>query len=493
MRKFFGIFFLVILIAIFIYLCKNKSAIFYNNIGVDLYEKGSYEAAITYFKKSLAIRPKYYFTHLNLANAYKNIYFEDAAITEYKKCLQLNPGNNKAYKSLTKIYLQKQMYTEAVRQLKNGLSLNPANNEIKALLSEASLKADSDYSSKALNEFLSGNNKYAHELLDKAIALNAGSAYPHYLLAYFYYTEHKFNEAITKIEKILKIDPQFQPAHKLLGDIYFDNGDYLQAISQYKTALGIYRNDYILYNNTAIALVQLQRYHEAIAYIKKASELAPANPNVLYTLASIYRDNHMWEQALSEYDKLSDYPGVHNDKAGIYITQGKTKEASLEYNRQIQDCNRKLLVTPRDVSIFNNLANAYIGIKKYAEAEIAINNAINISPDYKQNYIALANIQKKLGKYANASKTLEKAYQLPDKPKLKILNGDISNIKNTAPQPFIENRTLIYLKNGRIFEGIIKSETVEKVVLEVEIGYSRGDMILYRNTIARIIKAKKGG
>lgn len=105
-----------------------------------------------------------------------------------------------------------------------------------------------------------------------------------------------------------------------------DNGNYSPAIEQYKLALSLDINDYILYNNIAIALSQIERYQEALAYIKKAYALAPLNSNVLYTLASIYRDNNMIEHALVLYEKLSDYPNVPNDKARIYTAQGKIKD-----------------------------------------------------------------------------------------------------------------------------------------------------------------------
>lgn len=468
MRKFFGLFFLIILIAIFIYLYQNKLSAFYNNTGVDLYEKGSYEEAILYFKKSLAIFPNNNVTYLNLANAYKE---------------------------LAKIYLQQKMYPDATTQLKSALALNPADNEIKELLARVSLNEASDYSSKAVDEFLSGNKKYAYELLNKAVTLKTDYAYPHYLLGFFYYAGHKFNAAITELEKVIAVDPQFPLVNKLLGDIYIDNGNYYPAIEQYKLALSLNFNDYISCNNIAIALTQIERYQEALAYIKKASELAPLNPNILYTLASIYRDNNMLKHALSVYEKLSNYPNVHNDKAGIYTTQGRIKEASLEYNKQIEYCNRKLSVNPYDALNLENLAKAYIGIEDYAKAEMVIHKAISIAPDYKQIYIILADIQKKLGRYNEASTTLEKVSRLPNSPKLKIIKSDISKIKDLAV-PVIENKALvyldkIYLKNGRIIEGIIKSETAGKVVLEVKIGNSTGDMILYNNTIARVLKTKK--
>lgn len=495
MRKFFTIFCFFILVYTFIYISRNKSSAFYNNLGAELYEKGSYAEAITYYKKSLAISPGNYLTHLNLANAYKISNHKNAAITEYMKCLQLNPTGYSAHKSLSQIYLEKQMYADAIAHLKKGLSLAPADKGIKELLDNAFVSAANDYSSKAIAEFISGNKEYAYKLVNNALTLNAGSAYPHYLLAYFYYNEHNFDKAISEIEKSLKIDAQFQLANKLLGDIYFDNGSYLQAIEQYKIALSMNTNDYILYNNIAIALVRLGHYQEAIAYIKRASELAPGNPNILYSLACIYRDNNMLELSFSEYNKLPDYPNVHNDLAGIYLAQGKKKEAFLEYNKQIQDCKRKLSVNPSDALILNILAAAYIGTEQYNNAETAVNEAIAIHPNYKQNYIILANIQKKAGKNTLVAKTLEKAYQLPDNPELKIINSNISNMENGL-KPFIETEAFtgldqVYLKNGRVFEGVIKNETPEKVTLEVTVGNSTGEMTLYNYTIARIIKAKK--
>lgn len=413
-------------------------AAFYNNRGAALYEKNSYKEAILYFKKALTILPESGLTHFNLANAYRDSNLKSQAIAEYLQCIRLIPKYNNAYKAITKIYLQQKMYPQAFAQIKKRLILDSADKEMKELLAQAYFEATSDYSSQALDEFLLGNKKYAYELLNNAIMLKNDSAYLHYLLGYFYYSDNKFNEAIAELEKVIRIDPQFRLVNKLFGDIYFESGNYYQAIQQYKLALAVNPNDYILYNNIAITLVRLERYQDALPYIKKASELAPLNPNVLYSLASIYRDNGMKEEALSEYAKLSDYPNVYNDKAGIYKSQGRMREAFLENNKQIEYCNRKLSVNPYDVLILNDLANAYIGIKEYYMAERTINRAISIAPDYKQNYIVLANIQKNLGKYNEASRTERKAGNLPDNRGLKIINSDAPRITKSI-SPFVKS------------------------------------------------------
>ncbi len=491
MRKIFVVFLFLVLTVILIFITRNKLAVFYNNRGVVLYEKRSFKDAILCFKKALIILPESGLTHFNLANAYRDSNLKSLAIIEYQKCIQLTPQYSKAYKAIAKIYLQQKMYPDALAQIKKRLTLDPADNAMKELLAQTYFEAVSDYSSKALDEFLSGNKKYAYELLNNAIMLKNDSAYLHYLLGYFYYSDNKFNEAKTELEKVIRIDPQFQLLNKLSGDIYFESGNYYQAIQQYKLALALTPNDYILYNNIAITLVRLGRYQEAIPYIEKAYELAPLNPNVLYSLASIYRDNDMTDQALSEYAKLSDYPNVYNDKAAIYESQGRMREASLEYNKQIQYCNRKLSANPCDALILNDLAIAYIGIKEYNKAEMTINKAISLAPDYKQNYIVLANIQKNLGEYNDASRTLGKAGQLPDNPGLKIINSDVARIKNTIcsfikEEPFVE-LDKIYLKNGRMLEGVIKSKNAEKVVLEIKTGASTGEMTLYIGAIKSIV------
>ncbi len=492
LRKTFLVLCLIVLIIAFIYIGKNKLAAFYNNTGVDYFTKGSYKKAILYFKKSLRLASKNPVTHFNLANTYRENNLTEGAINEYKKAILLNQRYDKAYKALGKIYLSRKMYRDAFTQFKQGTAINPNDNEMKELSANVYSLFMLDLLSESIESFLAKDKNRAYNLLNKALSIKPDFAYSHYLLGYFYYADNKFDTAILKLKKSLELDPKYWFANKLLGDIYFKKRDFFQAINEYQSALAINPNDASLYNDIGLALVQLERYPQSIYYLEQAIKLAPENLNMRYNLANVYRDNNLQEKALAEYDKIPGFPNVHNEKASIYINQGKMKQASEEYKKEIQACNRRIASNPNDIAALNDLAEAYAGIKRYEAAELIINKLIDIAPDYRHAYITLATIQKYLGKNDEAIKTIKKAKSLTDRRN--SMDDDSAEIRkfisNFADETFFEDLDKVYLKNGRVFEGKIKSETAEKLILEIKIGGSAGNIILYTGTIERVVKAE---
>jgi len=295
---------ILILLVVGGYTGRNKLTIFYYNKGVSCYDRGAYNDAVDYFKKSLGINPRIVLVHYALANAYREAKTEDKAMEEYERVIRLDGRHLNAYLSMARIYSGRRNYEQALAKLKEADSAVPFNEEIKKLKEEISFAYAADLLNSGTDAFLRKDKKTAYDLLNKSILIKNDLAFSYYILGYFYYEEGRVKEAKTELEKSVRIDSGFWFPHKLLGDIYFSEGDYIRAIDKYKNALKLNTDDSSLYNDLGLALMQRENYAEAVTYLKEAIKLEPGNFDIRYNLASVYRDNNQPEEALAEYNIL---------------------------------------------------------------------------------------------------------------------------------------------------------------------------------------------
>ncbi len=483
---------LIVLVLLLILICCVwiKLAPIYYNRGVDHYERGLYEKAIGSFKKSLRFNYSFAATHYILANSYREKNSLNEALEEYKRTIKINPNYIQASFALVHIYWGKQMYSEAIDQLNLALRSVPSNQKAKSLLNDISFEYMADCLNKGVDAFLAGDKQKAYILLNKALEIKPDFAYASYILAYFYFSEHNYDEAEKRLSYAIQVDPKLWLAYKLLAGTYFQKGDYEKAIAQYKLALSLDYNNASLYNDLGLVLMQVERYSEALVYIKKAAQIAPANLGIRYSLASVYRDNKMFSEACQEYNKLAevqpDHLNLYNDLGDIYKHQGKKEEALEAYNKQISCLKRRILDIPNNPELLNNLAYALNGIGDYHKAKEIIEKSLSLRPNYAQGYLTLAKVHENLGNARESLSALTKAKSIVGR-KLNFIETNIAQLGSIVDRDFIPDR-VIYLKNSRQIKGKIKEENEEKIVLDVQLGNVIGSLTFYRDTIERIEK-----
>lgn len=486
---------LLILLAVAALVGRNKLAVFYCNQGIGYHNRALYKEAIASFKKSLSVDASSAFVHNNLALAYIETGQVEEAIEAYKRILKIEPKNLDAYLGLGKVYRQRRLFQEALDALKQAEVYFPANQDVQKLSSDILVEYTSDCLNKGTEAFLAQDKQKAFDLVNKAVRIKPDYAHPYYTLAFFYYSEQKYGEAQDNLNKAIEIDPRFWPAYKLFGDIYMETGDYQGAFSRYNTALNLAGDNASLYNNLGLAFMEMERYKEAAGYLSRALMLDPDNLDTRYSLASVYKDAEMFDNAVPEYKKViarkPDYPNVHNDLADSYVARGNNAEAAAEYRKEIEQSLRRISLNPDDAVTLNNLAHAYCGIGELKKAQEVIKKAILIQPDYRDAYITLSKIQEKSGDTAGATVSLNKAKSLSkqahfiDRQLVKLKKEQTQNLKLKAEASFFPTHA-IYLKNGRKLFGVIKSETNEKITIEMAVGDSVGLMSINRGDIERI-------
>ncbi len=482
-------------LVIFLYLARGKLEAFFYNQGNDYFERSLYKEAIGSYGNVLKINPQSWLARLGLAEAYKDSQDYDKAADEYNKALNINPLCVKAYQSLAEMYSQKGSHVEALSVISRARDKILNNPEI----NQSSQECCYDFVVSTLNKstelFLINKNAEAISLLKDTLKSCPDFAVAQYMLGYYYVSVKDYDSAEVSLRKALLIAPQFYYAHKLLSQLYFKKGNFEKELSSAKDALALNNNDSSICNDLGLALMHLERYAEAITYLKKAVSLDPNNTDYIYSLGSVYRDNKMFDQAIIEYNKLNvlkdDYLNLHNDLADIYDNLGNRAQAISEYQKETRYCLRELENNPDNPVLLNNYAYALNCLGEFEKAKKAIESVVSSYPRYRQAYLTLARIHENMENSDLALRALEKAKQLSAGED--FIDEEISRLNKQSlskPKTYLEQQDRIYLKNGRQLQGKIRKEYPDKVVLEVWLGSSRGEVIFYRDSIERIEKAQ---
>jgi len=154
-----------------------------------------------------------------------------------------------------------------------------------------------------------------------------------------YIEEEKFEEALSELNKIIRTNPDSGEAHLLLGQIYEKKAKLFldKAIEEYKKALqdekvnltarknlarlllerGEYdkvvtflsevkeeEKDFELLKLLGFAYFKQGRLTEALERLEKARSLNPNDTEVLLSLAQIYEDKKLFDEAIASYEKI---------------------------------------------------------------------------------------------------------------------------------------------------------------------------------------------
>lgn len=92
-----------------------------------------------------------------------------------------------------------------------------------------------------------------------------------------YSEAHETAKAIAKLERAIKIAPNFRDAHANLGVQYAHAGRMPEALAQFRFALDIGPPSALIYSNLALGLLTLKEYQQGGEFARKAVALEPGN------------------------------------------------------------------------------------------------------------------------------------------------------------------------------------------------------------------------
>ncbi|MBC2717948.1 MAG: tetratricopeptide repeat protein [Desulfobacteraceae bacterium] len=239
----------------------NQEDDLFNKLGNAFFQKGLFEQALTYVKKSLKENPDNPVAGNNMGNILIKMNKPDEAVTYYQQALQLKPDDTELLNNLSNAYLITGEIRKAVKYLNQALTIEPQ----KAL---------------TLNNigtayFYQGQYNQAEKFYLSAIEINPEYSDAHFNLALVLVRRGKIDPAIEQYLEVIGLTPDHAKAHKNLADIYFNTNQIDRAIDHYRKSLDSASENPQTNFNLGIALYQKNDLSASIRYIQKALELNP--------------------------------------------------------------------------------------------------------------------------------------------------------------------------------------------------------------------------
>ena len=193
-------------------------------------------------------------------------------------------------------------------------------------------------------------------------------------LAHGNHVKNNFKLAESLYKKILKIDSEHFSSIFMLGCLYLQKKNLVEAIELLSKALQINPKHANTLHNLGYAFIEIGKPGKAMEFMKKVLEIEPKHPDAHFNLGNIYKQ-------LGEYEDA-------------------------------EKCFRKsILLQPNDAKTYNNLGNILKDSGKFQEAINSYKKAIEIQFNHANAYHNLGNTYKQLGNFMEAKNSYSKAYK----------------------------------------------------------------------------------
>ena len=359
-------------------------------------------------------------------------YFEtrliNKAIAEFKKALPLFKEDQKqmkaeTYVTLANAYNRKGIHKAAITACKKAMEIDPNLANAHYNLGFAYREEGNDELAKQefalYDELLKQEGEYIEipekptsEEIDKYITLGDN-----------YFKEGKFDEAITEYKKALEIKPRDDILNKLgqahqqkrLAGKSEEQPAKIDTFKSKKTLdemLGLEREQDLsieeLYDR-GISYYDKGMIDKAIEEFKEVLELDPDDIETHYHLGNAYADKEIFDEAISIYKKVieknPEFIDAYLSLSTLYLDMDMVDEA-------ISLCNQAISANPDDSFLCFHLGEAYVRNEQYEEAITAFNKAISINPMDPETQYRLAESYYETKQYDLALKHATQAEEL---------------------------------------------------------------------------------
>jgi tetratricopeptide (TPR) repeat protein len=359
-------------------------------------------------------------------------YFEtrliNKAIAEFKKALPLFKEDQKqrkaeTYVTLANAYNRKGIHKAAITACKKAMEIDPNLANAHYNLGFAYREEGNDELAKQefalYDELLKQEGEYIEipekptsEEIDKYITLGDN-----------YFKEGKFDEAIIEYKKALEIKPRDDILNKL-GQAHQQKRlagksekqpakiDTFKSKKTLDEMPGLEREQDLsieeLYDR-GISYYDKGMIDKAIEEFKEVLELDPDDIETHYHLGNAYADKEMFDEAISIYkkaiEKNPEFIDAYLSLSTLYLDMDMVDEA-------ISLCNQSISANPEDSFLCFHLGEAYVRNEQYEEAITAFNKAISINPMDPETQYRLAESYYETKQYDLALKHATQAVEL---------------------------------------------------------------------------------
>lgn len=246
-----------------------------------------------------------------------------------------------------------------------------------------------------------------------------------------YYEKQAYDQAIQDLAIVLKLDSTNLRAHHLLADVYLDDYQSALALKTLERATLLYPDSI----NTKLKLSEFQlilkQYDEALATLAGIMEIHPGNPEALFMLGMIYRDQGKTEQAIGAFQAAVERDP---DLSEAWVILGDLMDRT-NNPLAIQYFDNAIRVDPENPATWHAKAYFLQNNERIDEALEIYRKIHEIDPQYPEAYLNSAILYMYLDSLDPAMKELEILGKIePDNPAAYFYKGKIYQFRGEKEQ-----------------------------------------------------------
>jgi len=254
-----------------------------------------------------------------------------------------------------------------------------------------------------------GNFTEAISDLNKVIELSPNFAYSYIIRGYVYDKQGNLTQALTDYNKGIELDPNFAEAYLSRGLIYEAQGNMIQELADLNKGIELDSQNADAYSYRGFFYYRQGNLIQALTDINKAIELNPNLAGAYFNRGSLYNQQGNFTQALVDYNKAIELKPndaeYYFNRGSVYNQQGNSTQALVDYNKAIE-------LNQHNANYYFVRASFYLDQKDFTHSVSDNSKAIELNPKFKDAYIGRAIDYAFLKEYDNAWADVHKAQEL---------------------------------------------------------------------------------
>jgi tetratricopeptide (TPR) repeat protein len=289
-----------------------------SNLGAALAGKGQYAEAIVEYKRALKLRPNTQ-ARLNLALAYYKTAELSVAVETLKRVREEAPSNLQVVTLLADCYLRMGQNKEVIDLLTLVQRVDPRDQAFNYLLGTALVR--------------DGQAAKGQLIIDRILS-NGDSAEARLLMGTTKYMASDFRGALEDLQKAVELNPGLAEANAYYGMALLASGDQANAKQAFERELKTDPNSFEANLRMGVILRQDEENEAASKYLRRALQIRPGDPGVLYQIASVELAAGDVDQARRDLEALTKaepkFLEAHVSLATVYFRQKRKLEGERE-------------------------------------------------------------------------------------------------------------------------------------------------------------------